>query len=133
MIVVDTNVTAHLYLPSEYTTLTETLLAKDSTWAAPVLWRSELRNILALYMRKHLLSFEHAYAIQMEAEQLLAPNEFAMDSFDILTIAKSSTLSAYDAEFVALANSLGVPLVTLDKKVLNAFPETACLPESMAT
>jgi len=131
MIVADTNILAYLYLPSEYTPLTEQLLQKDSSWATPVLWRSEFRNILAVYLRKGLLSFEQAYSIQTEAEQLLGANEFEVDSFNVLTVANSSALSAYDSEFVALAKSLDVPLVTLDKKVLNEFPDTACSPASL--
>lgn len=51
MIVVDTNVLAYLYLPGEYTAAAEALLAHDPDWAAPVLWRSEFRNILAGYLR----------------------------------------------------------------------------------
>jgi len=131
MIVADTNVLAYFYLPSEYTPLTEQLLHMDSSWAAPVLWRSEFRNVLALYLRKGLLSFEQAYSIQTEAEQLLGANEFEIDSFNVLTIANSSTLSAYDAEFVALAQNLDVPLVTLDQKVLNEFPDTAYSPQGL--
>lgn len=49
MIVVDSNVLAYLYLPGEYSTAAEALLEQDSDWAAPILWRSEFRNILAGY------------------------------------------------------------------------------------
>ncbi|MCB1631996.1 MAG: PIN domain-containing protein [Pseudomonadales bacterium] len=72
MIVVDSNIIAYLYLPSDLSAEAEQLLAKEPHWAAPALWRSELRNVLALYIRKELLSFEHAYSIQTEAETLLA-------------------------------------------------------------
>ena len=37
----------------------------------------------------------------------------------------SSTCSAYDCEFVALARQLSVKLVTQDKKLLREFPDTA--------
>ncbi len=47
MIVVDTNVLASLYLPGEHTTAAEILLTRGPNWAAPILWRSEFRNILA--------------------------------------------------------------------------------------
>lgn len=50
MIVVDTNTIAYLYLPTEFTSSVEELLEKGPQWAAPTLWRSELRNILTLYL-----------------------------------------------------------------------------------
>ena len=52
MIVVDTNVLAYLYLPSDFTLAAEKLLLNDPQWVAPHLWRSEFRNILAGYMRE---------------------------------------------------------------------------------
>jgi predicted nucleic acid-binding protein len=33
--------------------------------------------------------------------------------------------SAYDCEFVALVQDIGVPLVTVDRQVLRAFPNVA--------
>jgi len=53
MIVVDTNIIGYLFLSSEQSLLAERALKKDSEWAAPILWRSELRNVLALYMRNY--------------------------------------------------------------------------------
>lgn len=131
MIVADTNILAYLYLPCEHTALIEQLLRQDPEWAAPVLWRSEFRNVLALYLRKGLLSFEQAYSIQADAEHLLDAHEFEMDSFDVLSVANSSTISAYDAEFVALAQRLDIHMATMDKKVLNEFPEIACAPDQL--
>ena len=122
MIVVDSNVIAYLYLPGEFTTKAERLLEKEPDWAAPLLWRSELRNILALYMRKKALDFNAAYRIQREAEGLMADHEYDVDSFEVLTLAHESGCSAYDCEFVALAKQLGVKLVTEDAKLRRAFP-----------
>ncbi len=123
MIVVDTNVIAYLYLPGEFTSLAERLLQHDDEWAAPVLWRSELRNVLALYLRKKLLQFDSAYAIQTEAESLLANHEYEINSYSVLQLVESSQCAAYDCEFVALANELGVQLVTSDQKLIKAFPK----------
>jgi predicted nucleic acid-binding protein len=122
MIVVDSNVVAYLYLPGEFTAAAEKLLQREPDWAAPLLWRSELRNILALYMRKGLLSFERSFEIQREAEALLADNEYDVDSFDVLELARDSGCTAYDCEFVALAKRLNVKLVTSDAKLRTAFP-----------
>ena len=123
MIVVDTNVLAYLYLPGEFTAKAEALLQRDAAWAAPVLWRSEFRNILAGYLRRKSLTFEQAVAIQSEAEELLRDAEFEVDSAEVLELVRGSDCSAYDCEFVALAASLEVPLMTLDAKLLRAFPK----------
>ncbi|MEO0533661.1 MAG: type II toxin-antitoxin system VapC family toxin [Cyanobacteria bacterium P01_A01_bin.123] len=125
MIVVDTNVVAYLYLPTNQTVDAERLLVKHPEWAAPLLWRSELRNVLALYIRKRLLTFDQAYAIQSEAEMLLSDREFEVASFDVLRLVENSHCSAYDCEFIALAIQLKTSLVTADKKLLNHFPKIA--------
>lgn len=125
MIVVDSNVVAYLYLPGDYTEKAELLLEHDADWAAPLLWRSELRNILAGYMRRKTLTFEAARDLQLEAESLLAGAEHEVDSRLVLELVRDSDCSAYDCEYVALAITLGVKLVTMDAKLLRAFPKYA--------
>ncbi len=125
MIVVDTNILAYLYLPGEYTALAGELLETSDAWAVPILWRSEFRNILAGCLRRNELSFENAIALQLEVESLVAGNEYEVDSRKILELIRDSNCSAYDCEFVALAKSLNTHLVTADKKILKAFPDTA--------
>lgn len=124
MIVVDTNILAYLYLPGEYTALAEELLETTNSWAVPVLWRSNFRNILAGCLRRNELSFDNAIALQLEAESLVAGNEYEVDSLKVLELVRDSNCSAYDCEFVALARSLNTHLFTADKKVLKAFPDT---------
>ncbi len=125
MIVVDSNVLAYLYFPGEYTAVAETLLEQDSDWAAPILWRSEFRNILAGYMRRKAITFEQAKSLQREAESLLEGAEFEVESSAVLELVRDSDCSAYDCEFIALAMKLDTKLVTMDKKLLRAFPRRA--------
>jgi predicted nucleic acid-binding protein len=125
VIVVDTNVVAYLYLPGEHTPLAESLLERDPEWAAPKLWRSEFRNILAGYLRRRAIRFEEALALQKEAQSLLASYEFEVSSFDVLELVRDSNCSAYDCEFVALAKKLETKLLTMDRKLLRAFPAHA--------
>lgn len=125
MIVVDTNVLAYLYLPGEYTPAAEALLESDSDWAAPVLWRSEFRNILAGYLRRGKLTLGQAHGLQSEAEDLLGGAEYEVDSHSVLALIADGDCSAYDCEFVALALRLGTKLVTMDGKLLRAFPGVA--------
>lgn len=125
MIVVDSNVLAYLYLPGEYTAAAEALLEQDPDWAAPILWRSEFRNILAGYIRRKAITFEQANSLQREAESLLAGSEFEVDSLSVLELVRDSDCSAYDCEFVALAMKLDTKLITMDKKLLRGFPKRA--------
>jgi len=125
VIVVDTNILAYLYLPGDYTAHAEAMLERDPDWAAPVLWRSEFRNILAGYMRRGTLTFEQARDLQAEAESLLTGSEHDVDSQRVLELVRDSDCSAYDCEFVALALRLDTKLVTMDAKLLQAFPGRA--------
>jgi predicted nucleic acid-binding protein len=125
MIVVDSNVLAYLYLPSEYTDAAEALLENDPNWAAPVLWRSEFRNILAGYLRRRSLTFQQACELQREAEDLMRGAEYEVDSLGVLELVRDSECSAYDCEFVALAMKLGTKLITMDGKLLRSFPGIA--------
>ena len=130
MIVVDTNIIAYLYITGDRSQQSEDLLSYDSDWVAPILWRSEFRNVLAQYLRKNLLKIDDILLIIQQAETLLADHEYEISSAHIMQLVKSSQCSAYDCEFVALAQYLGVPLITSDKKILREFPEITQTVES---
>ena len=49
--------------------------------------------------------------------------EYAVTSLSVLRLAAGSGCSAYDCEFVALAQDLNIPPVTVDRQVLGAFPK----------
>tara|TARA_R110000787_G_scaffold121963_2_gene232864 strand:+ start:1017 stop:1427 length:411 start_codon:yes stop_codon:yes gene_type:complete len=125
MIVADTNTIAYLYLPTQWTDDVVSLLHKDPHWISPLLWRSEFRNVLALYVRKSVIDLSTAVAMQTQAEKQLADNEYTVDSMDVLTLANETGCSAYDCEFVSLAKSLNLKLITGDRKLLQTFPGIA--------
>lgn len=125
MIVVDTNVISYFYLATEYSSQAEQLFLKNQEWAAPVLWRSEFRNVLSIQIRHQHLSFGDALQIFQRAEVLLNQREFGVDYLKVLQLSMESGCSAYDCEFVNLAQDLDVPLVTMDKKILRCFEGTA--------
>jgi predicted nucleic acid-binding protein len=134
MIVVDTNVISYIFLPSqELTTTAQQIFRKDSHWAAPLLWRSEFRNVLALYMRRQQMSLVEAKIIMRDAEAMMTGFEHTIASATVISLVDNSSCSAYDCEFVALAQDLNVPLVTFDKKILAEFEGTAVSPQQFLT
>jgi predicted nucleic acid-binding protein len=127
VIVVDTNIIVHLWTDTEETPLAQELLRTDSEWRAPALWRSEFRNAVALFMRHRSLPLDAAKEMVRSAEELMAGRDFMVDSSGVLDLVARSNCSAYDCEFVALAQGLKVPLITTDRKLEHEFPRTARL------
>jgi predicted nucleic acid-binding protein len=125
MIVVDTNVIAYLCLRGQRCELARQVLRKDPKWVAPFLWRSEFRNALTLYIRKQWITLAEAQEFMDESLRLMFGRERDVGSGHVLRLATQSSCTAYDCEFVALAEHLGVPLVTVDKQVLAQFPDVA--------
>ena len=125
MIVADTNLIAYLLIPGDHTQAAERVFARDPDWVAPLLWRSEFRNVLILHLRRRFLSLAESLEIAADAEVLVQGKEYEVSSAQVLSLAASSRCSAYDCEFVALAQNLGVPLVTADRDVLTDFPSLA--------
>ena len=125
MIVVDTNVICYRWMSSPNSAAAETALAKDPHWIAPLLWRSEFRNILALAIRKKALTIHAAQEIMRKAEASFERSEFAVSSDAVLRLVARSNCTAYDCEFVALADAERIQLVTADRQILQEFPEVA--------
>lgn len=129
MIVADTNVIASLWVPNDMDEMAYKILEKDVDWAAPILWRSEFRNVLAIYLRADILEFSIALQAIEEAEDLMGSKEFEVNSTRVLSLVSDSSCSAYDCEFVALADDLDIKLVTFDEKIIKEFPESAVHPK----
>lgn len=125
MIVVDTNIIVYFYLSAVHGANAQQLLQQEQEWIAPPSWKSEFRNALVLYLRKELLPLEEAIAIQSRAELLMAKGERQVNSDAVLRLAHASKCAAYDCEFVALAEEMGVRLVTEDKLIRREFPHIA--------
>jgi predicted nucleic acid-binding protein len=125
VIVVDSNVIAYCWIRSARTELAQRVRLRDPAWHVPILWRSELRSVLAGYLRKGTLAADTAATVMSTIEAQLQGREHLVSSSHVLALAATTRLSAYDCEFVALAQALAVPLVTEDAAILEAFPETA--------
>jgi predicted nucleic acid-binding protein len=132
VIVVDVNVLAYLLIEGEHTAAAEAVFAVDPEWAAPLLWRSEWRNVLAGYLRRGELDRAGVEERLAAGAALVRGREYPVDDDTVLNMVAASTCSAYDCEYVALAETLGVPLVTSDAEVLRHFPERAVRPDEVA-
>jgi len=133
VIVVDTNLVAYAVLPGERTADALALAERDPEWIAPALWRRELRNVLATLMRVRRLPLAAAVAAFKAAEGLVTDANVEPSVEQCLRVAARGSVSAWDAEFVFVAEALGLPLVTADRRLARAFPgRVAALPDAIA-
>jgi predicted nucleic acid-binding protein len=125
MIVADTNLVAYLILNSGKTREAEKVRECDPVWRVPPFWRDELLNVLWLFHRSGDLTHGEAIRAWQEGVGLLGESEVAVDGESVLETAIRYSITAYDAQFVTLAESLGVPLVTFDRKLVKSCPGVA--------
>lgn len=132
MVVVDTNILAYLLIEGDRTKQAQALYATDSDWRSEAFILVEFSNVLATYRRMHALSRQQAESLLAEAasrvrELLSVPNLRA------LRCAERFAVSAYDARFLAVADTLGAKLVTEDAKLRAAAPDlTRSLAQALA-
>jgi predicted nucleic acid-binding protein len=132
VIVVDSNVIAYCWVNGPLTGIAQRVQTRDSEWHVPILWRSEMRSVLTGYLRDGSLSVEQITRLMASAEESFLGREHIVPSGKVFQLADATSLSAYDCEFVALASTLDVPLVTADKAVLKAFPDRAITMKAFA-
>jgi len=130
LIVVDTPMAVCLLLPGNADRLAEEVLLRDSRWVVPGLLFWEFSNVLAGHLRRDLMRLKDAVAYASEAEAILERAPFCPIRERIFELSLNSGCSAYDCEFVALAELLDVPLVTADPGVLQTFPGLALSPSA---
>lgn len=128
MIVVDTNIIAYLFIEGKHTEAVESLLKKDSEWIAPRLWLDEFLNILCTYERGRLLTKNEVSEIIEDALLKMKEHVYEVPFDRVLTTARRTGCSAYDSQYVALAEDLSLDLYTFDKKILKECPEIAKKP-----
>jgi predicted nucleic acid-binding protein len=124
VIVADTNLIAYLLVEGPFTAGARAVYEMDSDWIAPSFWRSEFRNVLVQSLRHGLMTLTIAMEIMEDADLLMEGREHDSTSFRILRLAADSGCSAYDCEFVALAQELGIPMVSSDRALVAKFKPT---------
>lgn len=121
MIVADTNLVVYLLIPGENTNAAESIRKRDPRWISPPLFRYELLNVLAFYVRSDRLDRDDAVRLYRRGLAMVKIDDFTPDAVSVFNLSQSSGCSTYDLEFVALAMHRDVSLVTADQQIIRAF------------
>jgi predicted nucleic acid-binding protein len=125
MIVVDTNILVAVYIQGPRSGKVHELLQRDSQWRVPQLWQHEFLNVLATYGRVGKMSPVLLAALWQKAYKENAALEEPLNMAHALDLALIHQISGYDAQFVGLAETLNVPLITEDRKLQATLPQIA--------
>jgi predicted nucleic acid-binding protein len=122
MIVVDSTIITFLFLEGELTELVKELHRIDSEWISPPILNHEMLNILAV------VGIEDQAIAPMEQiwrdmRALLGSRQQVPDPLRSLHLAIELEVSGYEAQYVALAQQLDIPLVTEEQRLLKHLPD----------
>lgn len=123
MIVVDVNVVIYLLTENPQRNLARRVHERDADWLVPPLWRHEMLNVLATLTRQQVIDPDSAMLIWRNAIALIGSRERQPELERALSLAIEHGISAYDAQYVALAKANGIQLVSEDKKLQRSLPD----------
>jgi len=122
-LVIDASVTMAWCFEDEMTPLADAILERlqQEVAVVPDLWHLEIANVLLVAGRKGRISEAHTERFLALLSQL--PIETATAGIEVssvLDLGRRYSLSAYDAEYLLLAQMLGAELATLDQSLAAA-------------
>ena len=123
MIVVDTNVIAYRFIAGDKTKPALRLEKYDADWRVPYLWRYEYLNVLSTLTKNSIIKENQGIIIWQNTLGYLNGREYGVDAEKVLRISIHSGISAYDACYIILAQSLNTKCATSDNKLVRLFPE----------
>jgi len=125
MIVVDANILIYSLIECELSPLIQKLRGKDADWRTAALCLHETLNVLATYERRKVLTLTQCRVLLGHAERFVEVAQCEVEMEKALAVAAEYAITGYDAQYVALAQSLNGPLITEDRKLRKAVPGTA--------
>jgi predicted nucleic acid-binding protein len=122
VIVVDASVVAFLMVEGDLTPLARELFRIDPDWITPPIVNHELLNILAALGSTESDSGP-VESVWREARALLGPRQKVPDPSRSLQLAVELGVTGNEAQYLTLAESLKLPLITEEERLCRLVPE----------
>jgi predicted nucleic acid-binding protein len=122
--VVDNSVVMSWCFKDETNNYADTVLDRltESAAVVPSIWPLEVVNVLLVAERQKRLSESDSIRFLTLLSQLPIVVEYERPEMmkELLALARSNNLSSYDASYLDLAMRKGIPIATLDNKLIEA-------------
>jgi predicted nucleic acid-binding protein len=123
--IVDSSITATWLFEDERTSDSEAIQERlvDESALVPHHWPLEMTNVIAMAERKRRISHadsEQFLSLLAELVIDVAPAGDFAEIVALLPLCRKHRLTSYDAAYLALAISTGLPLATLDRDLRHA-------------
>jgi predicted nucleic acid-binding protein len=122
MIVIEANILIYALIECDNSRMIPQLREKDADWRTTGLCLHETLNVLATFQRRGLLTLEQCQELLKSANRFISVAQCEVNIEASLAVAAKYGITGYDAQYVALAQNLAVPLITEDRKLRHAVP-----------
>lgn len=127
MIVADASLIVAFLLPGPDNALAEQVREKDGFWIAPPRWQVEFVSAIWKKLKVGQIDLRTAGELFGHLEEVVAQSLW-VDPREVLETAIAVNHSPYDCEYVVLARTVGIRLVTFDQPLRERFPDVAFAP-----
>jgi predicted nucleic acid-binding protein len=127
MIVVDVNILLYHAIQGPFTSMISQLVVKDDEWYTSFFWQFEFLNALRAMVKARQLRFDEAIAALDSTSRKIANGLRSAMQAQVLRSAIQYDISAYDAQYIAVAEQMGIPCVTADAPLVRKVPTVAVL------
>jgi predicted nucleic acid-binding protein len=128
MIVADASLVTFLFLEGELSGVVREIYLLDHDWITPPILNHELLNIFAALGASEG-DVQGMEELWREARGLLGSRQQIPDPLRSLRLGIELGVSGYQAQYLALADQLRVPLLTVDQRILELLPKKTCTPQ----
>lgn len=123
MIVADANVIVYLAIEGGQTAAAQGFVSSEPQWITSPLWRFEFASAVTTMIRAGMLDRSNALKAFHQAEQLAHGREQGINQDRVIEMAVRYAISAYDAQYIALALANDTKCVTSDGPLLHKAPD----------
>jgi predicted nucleic acid-binding protein len=123
VIVVDTSILIPAFVDAPSSARARRVIDPRARWVLPPMWRFEFTSAMATLIRAGEIDPVTAYGAMDDARTAVVSREVPVDQGQVIRVSIRHKISAYDAQYIALADEYGVVCVTSDKDLLKKAPD----------